>query len=59
MYDKKYDYVIYTDSDYVARTESLEIASLITEALFNHYYMEPQLRITIERQRDEACDKAE
>ena len=44
---------LWIDSDCVAKEMSMETAAVLTKALFNEYYNEPDLKITIERQNYE------
>lgn len=56
MKDNKY--YIYIGNEYVAQAEELDVAITIASALFDKYYAEHQLRITIERQTAESGDCA-
>lgn len=44
---------LWIDSDCVAKEMSMETAAVLMKALFNEYYNEPDLKITIERQNYE------
>lgn len=56
MKDNKY--YIYIGNEYVAQAEELDVAITIASALFDKYYAEHQLRVTIERQAAELSDCA-